>query len=798
MSTETTNKGVFSEITGKEFLRQCLLKWKWFAISLIFFVGIALLYVVRKEPVYERSEQLLVKDQNSGGMGNIGSAFSSFGLGGANAGVYNELISLTSPSVMSETVKELRLYMDYIQKGGLHPVTLYGESLPYDVVMNDIEEQKSASFMMTLKPDGGMVLNKFVKYSENGKEKFDDEISLKKGQTTVNTPIGKVTITPNAAFTGEAPEEDVRIIVKKSALQDVIENYCSKLNGEVVDREADVLELSIRDVNVERAVAVLNTVLKVYTDYWIADKNKLAIATSKFIDERLALIQEELGDVEVNIAKYHEANKTISIPTTGSISMTKEQNWESRISELMMQITLTKDIKDYLANPKNENQVVPLNLGLGNEAIGSQIDQYNNLLLTRDTYVKNSSENNPIVKNYDSKIAGVKDAIQKSINTHLERLNKQLENANRERAKAENKMLSTPGKMLPLLSEERQQKVKENLYIYLLQKREENELSKQFTAENIRIITPPMGSLEPVSPKKKLILLVAFVLGLIVPAVMTYIVVTGDSKVRSKKDFERVKVPFAGEIPEVGKKNGMKNFLKKFKKDKMDTTAPLAVVEEGKRDVVNEAFRVMRSNIDFMTGKNSSGEVIMLTSFNPGSGKSFISYNLGVSFALKKKKVLLIDCDLRHGSSSMYVGLPKKGLTQYLTGDITDWQSIVVESPANPLLQIVPVGKMPPNPAELFENGRLGTLIEAAKHDYDVILLDCPPVNIVADTQIVAPYADRTVFIVRAGLLEKSALPELNEFYEEKKFKNMSLILNGTEAVHSRYYTYGNYQSFAD
>ncbi|MDE6772977.1 MAG: CpsD/CapB family tyrosine-protein kinase, partial [Muribaculaceae bacterium] len=229
-----------------------------------------------------------------------------------------------------------------------------------------------------------------------------------------------------------------------------------------------------------------------------------------------------------------------------------------------------------------------------------------------------------------------------------------------------------------------------------------------------------------------------------------------------------------------------------------DEKAPMAVVEEGKRDVVNEAFRVIRSNIDFMAGRNQGSHVIMFTSFNPGSGKSFISYNLALSFALKQKRVLLIDCDLRHGSSSMYVGMPKKGITDYLSGHTDAWQQLLSASPANSNLSIMPIGKIPPNPAELLEGERLRSLIEDARKEYDYVFLDCPPVNIVVDTQIVAPYADATMFVVRAGLLEKSAIPELNELYDEKRFRNIALILNGTDTAHSRYYTYGNYQSFAD
>lgn len=195
-----------------------------------------------------------------------------------------------------------------------------------------------------------------------------------------------------------------------------------------------------------------------------------------------------------------------------------------------------------------------------------------------------------------------------------------------------------------------------------------------------------------------------------------------------------------------------------------------------------------------MAGKDKKCQVVLITSFNPGSGKSFISYNLGLSFAIKKKRVLLIDCDLRHGSSSMYVGMPKKGLSDYLTDHTDDWRSLLKTVPDQPDLTIMPIGKMPPNPAELLENGRLDKLVEEAKKDYDYILLDCPPVNIVVDTNIVGQLADRTLFVVRAGLLERSALKELDELYADKKFNNMSLVLNGTEAIHSRYYTYGNYQ----
>ncbi len=797
VSTKVENKNEMPVFSIRDFLRTCIQKWYYFAISFVVILGIAVLYIKRQEPVYERSEQVLVKDGDSGGtMGAISGAFSSFGLGSGNAGVYNELISMTSPAVIYEVVKRLDLEMNYNQKGKMHPVTLYGKNLPVSVEMLDIDEQRSASLLMKLNPDGSINLTEFSYSTDDGTEEFDGEVVVAKGKNLVATPIGKIKIEPNPAFVGAKLEKTVEIEVSKQPMQEAVEAYGGMLNGELTDREADVISLSIRDVNVERAVDVLNTLIDVYNEYWIEDKNKMALATSKFIDERLKVIQQELGDVDSNIAKYQASTGTTSLSATANMSLHKEAELESDIVSYTNQLSMSEYMRDYLSNPDNRFNVIPLNIGVGSTGIETQVANYNTLLLTRNSLVENSSANNPIVVDYDVQLKGMHESLVSSISTHISRLQALLKSAKTERSKAESKMLSTPSKVLPLLSEERQQKIKESLYLFLLQKREETEIGQQFTADNIRIITPPMGSLKPVSPRKKLILLVAFVFAVAIPIAYLYITVICDSKVRSKKDLDRVRMPFAGEIPQVGKRQNLKK-LANAKLGRKEDKAPIAVVEEGNRDVVNEAFRVIRSNLDFMAGKSSGCRVVALTSFNPGSGKSFISYNLGMSFGIRGKKVLLIDCDLRHGSSSMYVGLPSKGLSTYLSDQTDNWKSLIVPSPGNPNLSILPIGKIPPNPAELLEGDRLRALIDDAKGEYDYIFLDCPPVNIVVDTQIVGKYADATLFVVRAGLLDKSAVAELNELYDEKKFNHMSLILNGTDAVHSRYYTYGTYQSHA-
>ena len=268
-----------------------------------------------------------------------------------------------------------------------------------------------------------------------------------------------------------------------------------------------------------------------------------------------------------------------------------------------------------------------------------------------------------------------------------------------------------------------------------------------------------------------------------------------NTKVRGKKDLESISVPLVGEIPLYSKpktvlEKASEVFAKKKKTTKDRKTDLL--IAEGKRDMLNEAFRVLRSNIDFMSNSDENRKVILMTSFNPGSGKSFISLNLACSFAIKGKKVLVIDGDLRHGSASAYVGSPKTGLIDYLSGKVKDVDGLILPLKEYPSLNVLPIGKVPPNPTELLENGRLGEVIEAMRSKYDLIVLDCPPIDIVADTQIIEKYADRTVFIIRAGLLERAMLKDLEEIYTTKRFKNLTLILNGTESSGGRYsYRYG-------
>lgn len=781
------------------FLKLCLNKWVWFLVSLVIFVGVGVIYLIKAQPVYERYVDVLIKDQDmGGGVADISSTFASLGLVASNTSVNNELINLTSPAIMYEVVSRLDLEMNYLWKKFPRSKTLYGTTLPFIVNFDEVDTERSAGFYIEINPDFSGELYKFYTYDENAKKiKFSDRVRLAAGTSTVKTPVGKVTISRNP----ECPEgikEPMLIVVTKSGKQATVEKYSKKLKGDLVDQDAEVIDLSIKDVCPQRAVDILNSVINIYNENWVEDKNRMAVATSSFIDERLKVIQQELGEVDEEIAKVKSSTESPNNDMEGTLRTESKIRQEEEMLDCRNQIAMAGFLKEYVNNPSNTFNVIPVNTGVGNEALARQISDYNLLLLQRNNLASNSSANNPLVVDYDHQLRGQRDAIVKAVNTTIKQLQTSLGNMEKAYGYTRQELANNPVEAKRLLSSERQQMVKQELYLFLLQKREENELTQTFTAYNTRIITPPTGPLDPVSPKTKLIIILCVVVGLGVPAVLVYIVDSNITTVRSRKDLDYITVPFAGEVPQVGGRAKLRKLVAGKRKKKMLSERPLIVVEEGNRDVVNEAFRVVRSNIEFMTGKKASCDVIMLTSFNPGSGKSFIAYNLCAAMALKGKKVLLIDGDLRHGSASTYVAQRNKGLTNILAGNVADWHSLLVQVDKHPTFQMLPIGKTPPNPAELLENGKIGEVLMEARNEYDYIIIDCPPVDIVVDTQIVEQYVDRTVFVVRAGLLQKSALPEIKEIYESKKFKHMSLVLNGTDTAHSRYHIYGNYQSYND
>lgn len=791
----------------KEFIGKCISQWRWFVASVVLLCMIGAFYILRQQPVYQRNMAVLIKDQDGGGgVSDIANSFSSLGLVASNTNVNNELISLTSPAVMYEVIQRLGLDVNYNAPGKFHETTLYGTTLPATVKFLDLEEQQGAGFTMELGENGDVTLRKFYLMTPDGKEEIEKEVKAKTGFDPIQTPIGKVVISPNGKYIPAKGKKAVsvkEIKVDRVGMQSSVELYSKLVKGDLADKDADVIDLSMKDVSAQRAVDVLNSIVEVYNENWVQDKNKIAVATSSFIDERLRLIESELGNVDNEISDFQSQNKVPDLEESIKNEVKQSMEMSNQMLEVRNQMTMSIYLRDYLKNPEHANSVIPVNTGIGSNTLETQISNYNNLLLTRNTLAASSSDSNPLVMDYDGQIKGLRESIVNAINAQIVALNQTLRNMEGAKSSSEGKLAAGPSQAKYLLSIERQQKVKESLYLYLLQKREENELTQTFTAYNTRIITPPTGSLLPVAPKKMMILAVCFLLGLCIPGVIIYIMTATDTRVRNRKDLERMSTPFAGEIPYVGKKS-IKDYWHRFfpaKNDSKELEQVLVAVKEGSRDVVSESFRIVRGNLDFMNRGNTECQVIMLTSFNAGSGKSFIAFNLASSFALKGKKVLVVDGDLRHGSVSQFVNMPGKGLSNYLTGSTDNWKSMIVPVTGHEGMFVMPIGHRPPNPAELIDNGRIGTFISEARKEFDYIIVDCPPTDVVVDTQIIEKYVDRTIFVVRVGLLERKAVEEIDAIYKGKRFKQMCIVLNGTDLSQRRRahgYGYGYYGYYGE
>lgn len=755
----------------------CLAKWYWFVISLAILLGAATIYLLKTPPVYTRSASLLIKEDGKSGSGNeAAGVLGDIDIFRTSTNINNEMLSMQSPAVMYEVVRRLHLDVNYTTDGRFYDPVIYGSDNPYEVSFFDLGDAESASF--TLRPDkDGQV--KLIDFTRNGEEADGDAVTAL--NDTVQTPVGRLLV--NARPGSTAAQQTV--FVSRISMQDATADYSSRLSVALNDEKSTVVNLTLQDVCTQRAEDVLNTLISVYNENWVKDKNQIAVSTSMFINERLGVIERELGNVDEDISSYKSENLLPDVQAAASMYMAESSETNAKIQTLNTQLSMTRYVRSYLTGASSRNQLLPANSGIENSGIEKQIAEYNTLQLRRNDLVANSSETNPLVVDMDHSLHALRDAIIRTLDNYVTTLNTQLRALQQSARQTTARIAANPSQGKYLLSVERQQKVKESLYLFLLQKREENELSQAFTAYNTRVIMPPSGSMAPTAPAKKNILLIAFVIGLIIPVAVIFLRESMNTRIRGRKDLEALTLPFVGEIPQAATK-------KKGTSDKKSTENNPIVVHEGSRDIINEAFRVLRTNLEFMTDKEQHSNVIVVTSFNPGSGKSFLAVNIAVSLAIKQKKVLVIDGDMRHGSTSAYVGSPQTGLSNYLSGHVNNLKDIIVTDARHANLQFLPVGTIPPNPTELLFSDRLKQLIDTVRSQYDYIFIDCPPIEMVADTQIIEQLADRTLFVVRTGLLERSMLPELQRIYDEKKYKNMALILNGTVGSGGHYgYRYG-------
>ncbi len=775
-STTRSESDIFQRtVSMRELLDKALRRWYWFIISLVVFASVGAYYLLSTSPVYHREATVLIKDARRGGAASELSAFADIAGISTRRSVDNELYVLQARRLMLEVVKRLDLTRSYTMKSGLRTVTLYKNS-PIDVQYVDDLGGKSCSFTALLGEDG-VKISEFAcsrKPSEKDKAKSDKlfTATAKFGEV-VDLPIGQVIITPTLYFNPEFVGKEVRAL--KGSIESVATAYRNKVQMSVASKMSSIINLSLNDVVPQRADDILNTLLDVYNDDAVTDKQIVAEATAKFITERLQIIGEELHSIDGDIKSFKDKNNIIDIQTEATRRTEGAIRYEQEIAATSNQIAMSKFIRDYLSNNSQDTNIIPATTFEGSTAIIAQIADYNELVIQRNK-LGDDSENNPIVQQLNRNISSTKNAILASLTSHIKALEIKLTNLEKEERKISNMIGAVPKKEQEFLTIARQQKIKEELYLYLLTKSEENAISLAITERPARVVDYAFGSPRPVSPNKVLVMLAMLIIGLGLPLAIIYLLILTNTKVQGKHDIVKFcTVPYLGDIPTY---EGHLN-------------RNIAVRESG-RDKVSEAFKILRTNMGFMSG-GAKQQVILTTSSNAHAGKTFVSMNLGMTLAFSGNKVLMIDLDLRRRTLSKHMGQRSNpnGVTKYLSSQNVNINDIISQSGLHENFDFIYAGLQPPNPAELLMSPRLDALLDECRKHYDYIIIDSVPALVIADAMIASRVADLSIYVVREGLLERQQIPDINALHTEKKLKNMCIVLNGSSENRQSYgYSY--------
>lgn len=781
-------------ISLTDLLRNIRARWMWYVVSIAACLILATIYLLRVTPLYTRTSEILLKDETSESL-TIDPTSLGLGVNSVPSSILNEMFVLSSPELMGYVVEQLELNEVYSTPDGLRRRELYRTS-PIVVETSDSTSrlQKGYTFRVDLDNDGkSYEINKF----KIGKEKFKQEIKGELGKP-VQTPIGEITVHPSKFYgqeVGGKPMPD-RVWYTYSPVKRTARAYSQKLQTEYLEDRGDVISISIDCETPQKASDVLEAVVSTYNHYWVEERGRIALATSNFIDDRLKTIEAELGDVETTISDYKSRTRLIDMDAMAQIYLSQSTDNQRQLNSLAQEMAIARFIRSELA-ANDITRLLPSTAEIGGTDIQQLVTAYNTAVADRNVKLLTMPEESPLMVQKTEAIMRQRDAIMSSLNTALETLNERYKAINLLDRKNQEQLATAPGQAKYLMSEERKQKVKESLYVFLLQRREENELSSAFTAYNTRMVTEPYGPDKPTSPKKAMIYLIALVMGVVLPTLLIYVREVMNTKVRSRRDIEDLPIPFMGEVPLAGGQK--KGWLRQLKRSLPKSDAPMVrpiMVHGDHSDITGEAFRMVRTNMDFMQamqhGNEKECKVVMCVSLNAGSGKTFITLNTAASYALKGKKVCIVDFDLRKGTVSLNAGKPAHGLTTYIVGKTDDIDSLIVRNiDGIQGLDILPEGIKPPNPTEMLYSDRVTALIDYLKQQYDYVFLDCPPAEVVADARILNKYVDVTLFVIRAGLFEKADMPMLKEFYRSGRYNNLILVLNGTDRVHGTYGVYG-------
>lgn len=749
--------------------------WKWFAVSLVVCLIFAWLYLRFTTPVYNISAAIIVRDDKKGGDTRTSalSMFEDMGIMPTSQNIDNEIEIMQSKSLIKNVVTELNLYVSYYAKGTIDNEELYNSS-PIRVSLPPQEAD--------LLPEEGILLH--LNYSPGGSLDVTTIINEKEIHKQFNqlpavlpTELGTFNFIPDSATVGQYTEP-IRIEVTVSAPLRKARSYAESLTIEPTSKTTSVARISLKNSNQQRGEDFINKLVEIYNRNTNNDKNEVAQKTEEFIKERINIINSELGSTEEQLETFKRDAGVTDVIKDAELAVTEKSQYEKLVADNGIQINLVQYLQAYLKTPQHANDVLPTNVGLMDTNLSQLINEYNTTVLERNRLLRSSSETNPVVTRINSSVRDMRANLGTTINSVLKGLLITKTDLDRQANKYAGRISNAPGQERKLVGIQRQQEIKSGLYLMLLQKREENAIALAATTNNARIIDNAIPDEYPVSPKKKLIYLIAFVLSVGIPMGIIYVKDLLRYRIIDRQDVEKLTtVPIVGDVAVAASKE----------------QRPI-VVRENDNDMMAETFRAIRTNVLFMLG-DTGKKVILVTSTISGEGKTFIASNLAVSLSLLGKKVLLIGLDIRKpGLNKVFNILHKeKGFTQYLSSpQTTDLFALVRPSMVTPNLYILPGGLVPPNPTELVSRRALDDAITLLSKEFDYILLDTAPIGIVTDTQIIARVADLSIYVCRADYTTKTDYRLINELYDQKRLPQLCTIINGLDMTKKKY-GYGKY-----
>lgn len=779
MTAEPNNYLMEDEETSgfdyKTFLIKLLMYWPWIAGCVIAALVGAFFYLKTQTPLYTVSSSVLIKNENSK-PGNSGASLADLGFVTSSTQNFdNELEILRSRTLLKKVVTSLDLYIDYTLPGSFRPTELYKQS-PVKVWITPEEADRLGSAKVDLHFKQNQLYEVTITHNAQEWKKV-----IEKLPAVFSTPAGVFTFSADSLQPASHVPELIQ--AKITSPNWVAASFRGRLNVAATNKTTTIAQLSLTDSQVARGTDFLNKLVELYNEEGNNDKNEVAAKTAEFIDERINIINHELGTTESELASFKQRAGVVDIASDATQAAGEQASYERAYAENEVQLSLMNHLKNHILSTENQYEVIPANIGLTNGDLNTVVERYNEMLIERKRLLRTSHEDNPAVQSLNASIEVMRNSVMAAIQTAEKGLQINRQALKTQTRKFAGKVSDAPVQEKEYLSMSRQQEIQANLYLMLLQKREENNITLASTANNARVIDEPLAGGQ-VSPQSSQIYMLALVLGLGFPVGILFLWGLLQFKIKTRADVERItKLPLIGDIPltEEAKDNAI-------------------VVRENRNELMEEVFRSVRTNVQYMLSEGQ--KVILFTSTTSGEGKSFSAGNLACSFAFMGKKIVIVGLDIRKPGLNKVFQLSHKGvgISQYLADpDHSDLLSLCQKSTVSDNLYILPGGSIPPNPTELVARKALDQALEILKEHFDYVILDTAPIGMVTDTQLIARVADLSVYVCRSGYTAKSEFKLINALKEEGKLPHPCILLNGidmNQRENGSYYGYGKYGKY--